>query len=743
MSDFTARVLAQLDTSQAESTLNRFLNNRRQLNIDVNVNSASANITNLLRQMQSQAQNAGRNAGSGFANAFNSNLNRINVNSGMSAISNMQRTLKSLRFDHSSIDTITQDLDRMALSVNNITTRMNGNNLNLTVHGVDELGRAVTVVKQFDAETGRIATVGKTISQSFGGVDRQAQAIANSVNRIRTAIDSGGIESSIARVNAQFEKLGSSGHPNLQRIQQDITTLRTLQSALNNSASDQTLIANYQQFDEILARVRNNLTTVSYETKAVASSLQIKTLDNQIAAWMEKNSRATKEFGASITDIRQKLAGLGDNAPLSKLKALENQFKSINVAATQMGLKGKSFGDTFKGAFSSITRYISASTLIYASIRAIREGIGTIVDLDTALIDLQKTTTATASQLQEFYYSANDTAKVLGVSTKQVIQSAADWSHLGYSIKDAQEMAEVSSVFSAISPDLDIEQATDGLVSSMKAFGIEAEDALDGVASKINIIGNTQAVSNGDIVNILTRASSAMAEANNTLEETIALGTAATEITRDADSVGNALKTISMRIRGYDEETEEYIGGVEQLSGDIADLTKTAATPGGISLFSDEAKTEYKSTTQLLREISQIYDQLTDKQQAGLLEALAGKRQGQIVAAILNNFETVEKSLESMGNSAGNAMKEMDTIQQSLEYKLNALKETAVGIFQNIFSQENIGGIVDALTSLLSIIDSLIEKFGAIPTLAAGIAGGFTLFKNVGRAKMFALKCCA
>ena len=61
---------------------------------------------------------------------------------------------------------------------------------------------------------------------------------------------------------------------------------------------------------------------------------------------------------------------------------------------------------------------------------------------------------------------------------------------------------------------------------------------------------NSQAVSNKDIVEFLTRSSSAMKEANNTLEETVALGTAATEITRDAASVGNALKTVSMRIRG-------------------------------------------------------------------------------------------------------------------------------------------------------------------------------------------------
>ena len=74
----------------------------------------------------------------------------------------------------------------------------------------------------------------------------------------------------------------------------------------------------------------------------------------------------------------------------------------------------------------------------------------------------------------------------------------------------------------------------------------------------------------------------------------------------------------------YDEETESYTNNVEELSGKIADLTKTASTPGGISLFTDASKTEYKSTYQLLKEISQVYDELDDKTQAQLLEALAG-----------------------------------------------------------------------------------------------------------------------
>jgi hypothetical protein len=80
--------------------------------------------------------------------------------------------------------------------------------------------------------------------------------------------------------------------------------------------------------------------------------------------------------------------------------------------------------------------------------------------------------------------------------------------------------------------------------------------------------------------------------------------------------MGAALKTISMRIRGYDEETEELSDDYANLSGEIADLTKTASTPGGISLFTDETKETYKSTYEILKEISEIWNELTDKNQA-------------------------------------------------------------------------------------------------------------------------------
>ena len=453
---------------------------------------------------------------------------------------------------------------------------------------------------------------------------------------------------------------------------------------------------------------------------------------------MSKNGKTVKYFGNDLRDIFNQ-TGQGAKLTNQELAVLKQRFIDIQNTARNTGKLGKTFFQTIREGMSSFSYWTSSTFLVMKVIQSIKGGIRSVIELDTALVDLRKTTTMTYGELEKFYYQANEVAKQMGVTTAEIINQASAWSRLGYSSAEAaSKMAKYSSMFASISPGMNVDTATDGLVSVMKAFDIgndNPDDVLDGIMSKINIIGNTAATSNAEIVNMLTRSSSAMKEANNTLEETIALETAAVEITRDDASVGTAFKTVAMRIRGYDEETEEFIGNVEELSGEIANLTKTASTPGGISLFTDDTKTEYKSTYQLLKEISEIYDQLSDKDQAGLLEALAGKRQGQIIAATINNFEAAEKAMDNMANSAGSAEKEMSVIMDSIDYKVNRLKETSTGVAQNLFKREDMKIVVDGFTSIMNVIDKLTSKLGLFGSIGLG-TGIFAGVKNTGKCRM-------
>lgn len=461
---------------------------------------------------------------------------------------------------------------------------------------------------------------------------------------------------------------------------------------------------------------------------------------------LAENTRYSKTAKQNLQALLNQLES-GD--PSINLEKINSEIIKIENSEIRAGRAGKSFLDIFKtkavhGFLGQAQSYLSMYIGFYGMVNKVRSAVSTIIELDDALIDLKKTTAMNSSQLEQFYLDANDVAKQMGVTTQEIIEQASAWSRLGFSSAEAStQMSKLSAQFAAISPGMDIDTATDGLVSTMKAFDIDVQDAQREVMDNINKIGNTAATSNDEIVDMLTRSSAAMSAANNTLEETIALETAAVEITRSAETTGTAFKTLSMRLRGYDEETESYTGDVEELSGAIADLTKTAKTPGGISLFTDDTKQTYKSTYQLLKEISDIYSDLSDKNRAELLEKLAGKRGGQVVAGLLSNFSAAEKAMKNMDEAAGSSDDEMSIIEQSLTYKINALKETWVGTVQDMVDRGDLGTIVDGLTKVSEIIGTVTGKLGILKTVALSIAAVASV-KNFGkcvRAYMFQSNC--
>ena len=108
------------------------------------------------------------------------------------------------------------------------------------------------------------------------------------------------------------------------------------------------------------------------------------------------------------------------------------------------------------------------------------------------------------------------------------------------------------------------------------------------------------------------------------------------------------------------------------------------------------------------------------------------KRQGQIVAATITNFEAVEKALANMENSAGSAEAEMETIRQSAEYALNAFQETFTSLAQHSVDRGGLKDLINAGTAILEIVDGIVSKIGLIPAIISTIVGIMSArnFKN-------------
>lgn len=234
---------------------------------------------------------------------------------------------------------------------------------------------------------------------------------------------------------------------------------------------------------------------------------------------------------------------------------------------------------------------------------------------------------------------------------------------------------------------------------------------------------NNFATSSADLGEGLSNSASSLATAGNDLGHSLAMLTGMSEITQSAPEAGNALKILAMRVRGYDEETDSYTNDTEELSGAIADLTKTAKTPGGISLFTDDTKQTYKDTYTLMEEISEIYDDLTDKNRAELLEKLAGKNRGNQIAALIQGFQSgqVQKAYQDTLNSDGSAQQEQDRWLESIEAKQQQFEAAFQKMATTTFSSDMFKGLIDGGTNLLNLFTNLTSSIGMLNTAAIGL----------------------
>lgn len=74
----------------------------------------------------------------------------------------------------------------------------------------------------------------------------------------------------------------------------------------------------------------------------------------------------------------------------------------------------------------------------------------------------------------------------------------------------------------------------------MKAFNIEATDSM-GIVDRFNEIGNNFAIDSVGIGEALQRSASALAEAGNSIDESIALVTGANSVVQNPEQVGEML----------------------------------------------------------------------------------------------------------------------------------------------------------------------------------------------------------
>ena len=525
----------------------------------------------------------------------------------------------------------------------------------------------------------------------------------------------------------------------LEKARKTVSEIKSLQSELQSGVyssgdkkglkivdSDQIKIMD--QIDEKAKQMKNTFTEISnLESKTLGQGVAERGANN-VATYMENNTKALKKYGEQLATLQQQYKSATTEFEKSDL---DNQFKNLQCRISAEGLTGNSMWTELTRGFKQIGQFaLTYGVIQNTAMQLPSKIISAVTDVDSAMTNLYKVTDETDQRYQKFINNAGNTSKSLGRDMSSYINQTAEWAKLNYSLSDSEQLAKLSSIYANVG-EVGDETAVSDMVTAMKAFNIQASDAQK-IIDSYNRLGNEFAVTSADIGEGISNSASSLATASNDFDQSVAMITGMSEITQSANEAGNALKVVSMRLRGYDEETQSYTNDIEELSGKVADLTKTAETPGGISLFTDDTKQTYKDTYTLMEDISKIYDKLSDKNRAELLEVIAGKNRGNQIAALIQAFQSgqVQKAYEASKNSEGSAQQEQERWLNSIEAKQQQFSSQFQKLSTDVLSSDFVKGAVDFGSGFLGFLDGAIKKIGIFKT-AAGTAGIAKIIKSI------------
>lgn len=177
-----------------------------------------------------------------------------------------------------------------------------------------------------------------------------------------------------------------------------------------------------------------------------------------------------------------------------------------------------------------------------------------------------------------------------------------------------------------------------------------------------------------------------------------------------------------MRIRGMKTELEEAGDSTEGMAETTSKLQEKIKALAGVDIM--KSANEFKSTTQILKELGSVWNDISDTDQAAVLELIAGKNNSVTAASILSNYEQIDNVLKTIEEDSGSAMRENTKYLDSISGRLSVFNAEFQSLSTNILNSDLIKGAVNAGTGLLGFLNQVIEKFGSLSTLiAAGGAG--------------------
>ena len=510
----------------------------------------------------------------------------------------------------------------------------------------------------------------KTLTKEIDTYDRKVEQ--NKISLEETEAELKDSEKAFEQLKYKLSEIGASGKPLAEELGIDLKTINSYDE-LRNKLNELYNVGLSEADDKV--------------DKFRGSIQELKTANEQVSDSTNKAAEATER----------------ENAAMARVNSIKQRISYF------LGLEG----------------------VMQVARRAMQNAYQTIKDLDAAMTEMATVTDLGVGdyweQLPEYTKRANE----LGVAIKDTYEAATLYYQQGLKTNEVVSISNETLKMARIAG-LSAEDATNKMTAALRGFNMELnETSAKRISDVYSELAAITASDTKEISNAMTKTASIASNAGMEFETTAAFLSQIIETTREsAETAGTALKTVIARFQELKKDPAE----IGEVDGEVVDANKieTALRSVGVALRDTDG--QFRDLDEVFLELASKWKGLDTNTQRYIATIAAGSRQQSRFIAMMSDYGRTQQLVAAANNSAGASNIQFEKTLESLESKLNRLKNAWDSFTMGIMDDELIKGGIDLLTGLLETVNKLTD---ALPGLGSSFAkvgvvlGGMALGKKV------------
>lgn len=321
------------------------------------------------------------------------------------------RSIKLKIFDKGDFANLSENIKQVSNQVNNLSQVLGSK---LEVRSLDEVNKQFGVMLTRVDSLEKVKVTGEGMEaftqEIVKGVDAAGKLITATRNldktgkiRIREKNDYAGEAKDAEKLAKAKEKIADAEEKNIQRL--EMQRIKTVAKRISDAERAAKAESNsIFKAEEAYARLQNRLMRI--DSSKVYSMLMGK--DSNLS---DARSDIATKMKALFTEMENGTLTIEKLKQSGIIREIDKLGANLEVAKNKMG----GFTAELLSSAAAFTKWYLLGGLISGFKRSLESGIQTIIDLDTAMVELRKVTDETEQTYNNFYFTANKTAKALGV----------------------------------------------------------------------------------------------------------------------------------------------------------------------------------------------------------------------------------------------------------------------------------------------------------------------------------------